>query len=73
MITYDILEELVVRKSLVNDTFNINIKEIDFVYLDQQEEIIEQMSIEFEKNSQLYEVSLQKHHDLKTRMKYSVD
>lgn len=73
LITYEINDDWIVRKSWVNDTFQISVKEMEFSYLNKQEEIIEKISIEFEKNSQLYEVTLRKDHDLKTRMKYSVD
>ena len=73
LISYEIFDESVVRYSEVNDTFAIKIKEMEFIYLDKQEELVNQVSIEFEKNKQLFTVSLHKEYDLKTRMKYSVD
>jgi competence protein ComGF len=73
LISYEISEQQVIRYSVVNDTFDISIKEMEFSYLDPQEEIIDEVLIEFEKNKQFFSVSLKKDHDLKTRMKYNVD
>jgi len=73
LVSYEISEQQVIRYSVVNDTFAIAVKEMEFSYLDPQEEIIDEVLIAFEKNKQLFSISLNKDHDLKTRMKYNVD
>jgi hypothetical protein len=70
-VSYEIDEDYILRKGVDLDTFYFDKIEIEprFVFEDQQK-LINRISIHFEKSSQLFHINLQYQYDAKTLMEF---
>ncbi len=70
-VRYTFEEEWIIREAVRKDTFKILVKELEFVELGEGSGVLEKVKLTLEKNKQEYFITLDKNHDIKTKMALS--